>query len=248
MAVKIAKLFKDYNFQKLTQEARLLYIYLVSNPSLTTIGVFSPDVRVAALESGLSKDKFREASKILLDNGYIHVKKYEDLIYFIIPRHFDTIPNSDATARKVVKLLSKLPDELVTFLDILGIKSDAKVVTFTKPSPEEVTQYAMSIGYQINGQEFVDYYDEVSGSKAYWVDGRGKMIRDWKSKLKRVWCKDDRKMKAIKGAPKGYEYFHVMKDGKAIYPDSWKEGKPWSKDFVSNKVLKREFEELKSTY
>lgn len=245
MAVKIAKLFKDYNFQKLTQEARLLYIYLVSNPSLSTIGVFSPDIRVAALEAGLNKESFRGATQELTMKGFIHVKKYEDLIYFIIPRHFDTIPNSDATARKVVKLLAKLPDEFVTFLDSLGIKAGAKVVTFTKPSAEEVTQYAMSIGYMINGQEFVDYYDEVSGSKAYWVDGRGKMIRDWKSKLKRVWCKDDRKMKAVKGAPKGYEFFHVIKDGKAIYPDSWKDGKPWSKSISTNILLKREYEERK---
>ncbi len=71
------------------------------------------------------------------------------------------------------------------------------------------------------------------------------MIRDWKSKLKRVWCKDDRKMKAVKGAPKGYEFFHVIKDGKAIYPDSWKDGKPWSKSISTNILLKREYEERK---
>lgn len=246
MAVKVAKLFKDYNFQKLSQEARLLYIYLVTNPQLNTLGVFSPDIRVVALEVGIDKDQLRAASRELIVNDHIHVKKYGDLIYYIIPKHFDTIPNSDTTARKVVKLLSQLPDKFIEFLETLGIKAGAKVITFIKPTAQEVTDLAMSLGYDISGKDFVEFYDGVSGSKDYWVDGRGKRVRDWKSKLKKVWCKEDRKLKEVKGSPKGFEYFHITKDGASFYPDGWRSGKPWSKNFTIDILLKREYEKRKT--
>ena len=245
MAVKIAKLFKDYSFQKLSQEARLLYIYLISNPSLNTIGVFSPDIRVVALEVGITKDQLRSATRELITTNYVHVKEYEGVIYYIIPKHFDTIPNSDRTALKVSKIISTLPKSFVEFLGKLGIKSEAKLITFIKPTPEEVTQYAMSLGHNVSGKEFVDFYDSKSGTKTYWVDGRNKMVRDWKLKLSKVWCRDENKLTAVPNAPKGFEYFHIVKEDTAHYPDGWRGGKPWSKNFTIDILLKREYESVK---
>lgn len=245
MAVKIAKLFKDYKFQELSQTARLLYIYLTTNPNLSTVGVFSPDIRVVALEVGITKEELRKATSELIDAGYIYVKKFDELIYFIVPAHFGTIPSSDATARRVTKLLSQLPDDFVKFLESINITPHIKVVEFNKPTAEEVTQYAMSIGFKIDGKAFVEYYDEVSGGKDYWVDGRNKRIKDWKSKLKKVWCKPDRELKKMFDAPKGYEYFHVMKDDVAYYPDGWRNGKPWSKSLTIDILLKLEYENSK---
>lgn len=41
------------------------------------------------------------------------------------------------------------------------------------PSPEQVTAYALSIGYSIEGQEFCDFYESKG-----WVVGKAKM-KDW---------------------------------------------------------------------
>lgn len=245
MAVKVAKLFKDYNFQKLSQDARLLYIYLVTNPNLSTIGVFSPDTRVVALEVGLTKEELRAASLELMADKYIYVKKYEEIIYFVVPAHFGTIPNSDTSTRKAKKLLSELPQEFTDFLESIDITPQRKVIEFIKPTAEEVTKLAMELGYKIDGKQFVEYYDGVSGSRDYWVDGKGKRIRDWKAKLKKVWCKADRKLQEVPNAPKGFEYFHVMKDDVAYYPDGWRNGKPWSKSLTIDILLKREYENSK---
>lgn len=245
MAVKISKLFKDYNFQKLSQTARLLYIYLTTNAQLNTLGVFSPDIRVVALEVGITKDELRVATRELIKSGYVYVKEFNTLIYYIVPSHFGTLANSEATSRKVAKLLSQLPEEFVVFLKSLNITPQMKVVDFNKPTAEEVTKYAMSIGFNLNGKTFVDYYDSVSDNKDYWVDGRNKRIKDWKAKVKKVWCKPEMELKKVPNAPKGFEYFHVMKDDVAYYPDGWRNEKPWSKSLTVDILLKREYEKSK---
>jgi hypothetical protein len=56
---------------------------------------------------------------------------------------------------------------------------------FIKPSPEEVTEYAKSIGFALNGSQFCDYY-EANG----WKVGRNAMkswqaaVRTWKQRNK----------------------------------------------------------------
>lgn len=244
MAVNIAKLFRDVKFSQLPDKAKILYIYLATNPDLNKVGVFSPNIPVVQLESGLKEGELRHYSRILINVGKLHVKEFEGIVYFIIPDYFNTVPKSEASVNRVNKALKALPKGLVDFLDSIGINTSSKVRTFVKPTAEEVSNYAMSLGYLINGKDFVDYYQGQSdryGKKDIWVDTRGKQVSDWKGKLRKVWCKEDRKLQTIKGAPKGYEHFYIVQDGNVVQPESWRDGKPHHKLISYDIALKKEF-------
>ena len=248
MPVKIAKLFKNSWFQSQLEITRLLYIYLATSPDLNSVGVFSPNLEVACLELNCPMDILRHATQRLVDKKYIYVKKFDDIVYFIIPAHFNSLPKSEATITKVNKELKSLPEGLVKFLEEKGITVNSKVKVLEKPSVEEVVKYGLSFGYLINGKDFIDYYEEQSkryGKKGIWVDSRGKQVRDWKAKLRKIWFKDENKIKTCSDAPKGYESFHVIKEGTVITPEGWRGGKPYHKSISIDILLKREYEQLK---
>lgn len=49
-----------------------------------------------------------------------------------------------------------------------------------KPTPQEVTEYALSIGFKLDGQQFCDYYESKG-----WLVGKTPM-KVWKAAV-RVW-------------------------------------------------------------
>jgi hypothetical protein len=245
MAVKISKLFGDTWFQAQSPITKLLYIYLISNPNLNTVGVLSPNLQVVGLETGFTLDELREATKVLVQKKYLYVEKFDDVVYFIIPSHFSSIPKSESSVMKVQKVLQSLPEGLVTFLKSVGITINSKVREFVKPTPEQVTEYCLSLGYVINGKDFVSYYEGQSdryGKKGIWVDTRGTQVRDWKAKARRVWCKEENKLKVFKDAPKGFETFFVLGDSDEVQqPDGWRNGKPFHKSIGIDIALKKEY-------
>lgn len=249
MSVKISKLWKDSGFQKLPDATKLLYLYLVTNPDLNMVGVFSPNLEILCIELGITMDSLRESTKILQDSKKVYVKSYGNLIYFVVPEHFNSIPKSESTVSRVNKVFNSLPDEMVIFLDSIGISINSKVREFKRPSPEEIMEYGLSLGHLIQPEVFIGFYEEQSvryGKKDIWVDGRGTEVRDWKAKLRKVWLKEDNKIKTFKDAPKGYESFHIIENGAVVTPDGWKNGKPWSKGLTSDIMLKREYERRKT--
>ena len=105
----------------------------------------------------------------------------------------------------------------------------------------------MSQGYSIDASYFINYYDNEAKRRnrvGVWINGRGKVVRDWKATLRNVWFRDENKLKECKGAPKGFEYMYVESGGKMITPDGWKDGKPFCKDFLKSKTLLRHYNEL----
>jgi hypothetical protein len=244
MSIKVGKLWGNRKFQELTPESKLLYLYLVTNPNLNTVGVFCPNLDVVCLELSISMDQLRTFSQELRGKSYCHIMKAKGLVYYIMPDHFNTLPKSQSSIKKIQNDLDFLPDEVSTFLESIGIKAGAKVVEFKKPTAEEVSTYAMSLGHNVNGEDFVSYYDlkAQEHGKSHWVDGRGTQVKSWKSKLSRVWCKDENKVTAVVGAPKGYEYFNIKISGKIVYPDGWRNGKPYSKNLAVDINLKKEYE------
>jgi len=53
---------------------------------------------------------------------------------------------------------------------------------FKKPTAQQVTKYARSIGYELDGQVFIDFYESKG-----WLIGKNKM-KDWKATV-RTWKK-----------------------------------------------------------
>jgi len=245
MPVKISRLFKDSRFLNLSERTRLLYIYLATNPNLEVVGVLCPNLKVITAEVGCTMEQLRESTKSLMTNKYIYVKEYDNNIYFILPDHFNTVPKSESSVLKVQKSLSSLPTALVKFLKTIGICVKSKIKVFTEPTVDEVSKYALSQGYLLNGEDFINYYQQQSeryGKKGVWVDSRGKQINDWKAKLRRIWCKDENKLKPIKDAPKGFEFFYVIKDSKIVQPEGWRGGKPYASSLSMDLLLKKEYD------
>lgn len=57
---------------------------------------------------------------------------------------------------------------------------------FIKPSAQEVTEYAKSINYTLNGNQFIDFYESKD-----WFIGKNKM-KDWKASV-RTWRNNELK-------------------------------------------------------
>jgi hypothetical protein len=247
MAVKISKLWGNNTFNNLTNNSKLFYIYLVTNPSISSVGVLSINLPVASAQVGLTIEELRSSTKELISNGYLYVKQYNNNIYFITPEHFNTLSKSDSAVMRVTKDLDALPAKLREFLDSIHINILGSIVKFVKPTEKEVLDYAMSQGYSIDASYFINYYDNEAKRRnrvGVWINGRGKVVRDWKATLRNVWFRDENKLKECKGAPKGFEYMYVESGGKMITPDGWKDGKPFCKDFLKSKTLLRHYNEL----
>lgn len=75
---------------------------------------------------------------------------------------------------------------------------------FTKPTPEEITLYAKSISFELNGQVFYDFYESKG-----WKIGKNSM-KNWQAAV-RTWKNTDRREK-----PKAFENIGVTDDG---FPD-----------------------------
>jgi len=245
--VKISRLWGDANFSNLPNNSKLLYIYLITNPSINSAGVLALDINLVSVQLNMELDVLRSQTKELMDIDYVLVKEVRGVIYFIIPQHFHSLPKSDSVILKLQREIKTLPEEIKIILKEVGIESSRKVVEFTKPTEDEVLEYAMEQGYIISASTFINYYEDQAkkrGRKDVWINGRGKVVKDWKATLKKIWFKEENKLTEVKGAPKGYEHFYANYEGKIIIPDGWKEGKPYSKNFLHSRELNKVFNKL----
>ena len=249
MAVQISKLWGDNKFNNLTNNSKLFYIYMITNPSLNSVGVLSINLSVAEAQLRLPLEEIRISTKELVAEGYIYVKKYNSNVYFITPAHFNTLSKSDSVVMRVTKDLDNLPEGLRAFLDSIHINVSSRVVKFVKPNKKEVLDYTMAQGYTINAEFFINYYENEAkrrGREDVWLNSRGKVVKDWRATLRNVWFKEENKLKETKGAPKGFEYFYVEIEGQMITPDGWRDNKPFCKDFLKSKVLLKQYNKLSS--
>jgi hypothetical protein len=245
--VDIRRLWNNGKFQQLSVNAKLIYVYLSNNSGLNTVGVVCLSPESASQTIGMDIDSYRSAVKELVDTNYIFVKAYDGLIYFIVPAHFSTLATNDNTIEKIKSDLASLPSKLKTYLASIGIAAEKKYKKFNKPTVQEIEQVGMEFGYAVNGKDFFDYYENISkeqGKTVFWVDSNGTQIKDWKMKLKRVWCRPQNKLQKRDNAPKGFEFFFVNIDGKTYFPETWKDGEPRSKDFTIQRALQKKYEQV----
>lgn len=62
--------------------------------------------------------------------------------------------------------------------------------SFNPPTVEEIKNYTLEKGYNINADKVFAYYNESN-----WVDSKGNKVKNWKQKVLSVWCKDENKIK-----------------------------------------------------
>lgn len=246
MSIKLNKLWGSSKFINMSVHSKYLYIYLTSHNTINTLGVLSLPLNLISYETGLTIDELRTSTKELIDENYIYVVNDNKDLYWIIPSHFSTVGNSDSTIEKIKSDMKSLPKKVVDFLEKIGISANKKKKKFDKPTPDEIQKYGFSMGYFVDGETFYNFYqNNPKSDDNFWYDSRGKLVLDWKAKLRKVWFKEDRKIRLPKDAPSGYEYFYVMEGEKAVFPTKWENGKPYGYDFTTTKKLQSAFKKQK---
>ena len=242
--IKIGRLWGNVRFSPLSNNSKLLYIYLATSPYINSVGVISPNTDVIKGQLGISLDELRECSKELVTSKLVVIKKFDEVVYFIVTDHFNSLPKSDSVTNKSTREIGELPRGLQDLLKAMGIEPSSKVIKFVKPTEKEVIEYAISQGYKVDAKTFIDYYENQAkfrGREGIWMNSKGKVVRDWKATLKKIWLKDDQKLVACKGAPKGFEFLYIDDGGKMVTPDGWRNGKPYCKNFLHNKQMLKQF-------
>lgn len=242
--VNITKLWDNAAFNKLSKNSKLLYIYLISNVSINSVGVIILNINAGLERLIMTLEELRDSTKELIDNKYIIVKKI-DIIYVVVIDHYKTVSKTEQNIEKIRRDFDLLPSDIQDILLNLKINPNTLHVSFKIPSQQEVEEYALSLGYYVNGKEFINFYSETAvrfGRPKQWVDSKGKIVRDWKGKLRKVWCKDKNKIPYHAEAPKGFEHFHIVVDGEMKTPDKWINNRPFSSDFLVNKELNKEYD------
>jgi len=238
--VKISKLWGDAIFNGLSPHAKLLYIYLCSQSTISTLGVIR--INPSKILGDLSTDlKVPEIIYNLIINDFIiEIVESEDYHTFLILNHFKSLAKSKANIRKAVDEGKEAKGELQSILRGFFIKEDFEGNEFKPPTPEQVTEHALSKGYTVNGKKFCEYYGDND-----WYNKNNKKVRNWKATLERVWCREENKLVLVEGSPKGYEYFYVeIESGERISPESWKDGKPNHSNFLYTELLTNKFNGL----
>lgn len=237
--VNVGKLWGDARFAWLDPHSKLLYLYLISQPSISTLGVLEIDREKIDIDLKLKGSEFVgfAIEELRGQEFLIHIEE-ERFDVFIIKKHFLSLSKSKLNIRKAIdegksSRYQKQLRELYTPDDF------KPPLSFTPPTPEEATNYALTLGYVVNGHTFVDYYASND-----WYNKNNKKVRSWRLTLERVWCREENKLTFVDGAPSGYDYFHITLDnGDRVSPEGWRNGIPTHGNYLHEELLIQEFNE-----
>jgi hypothetical protein len=225
-------------FKPCSPHEKLTYLYCLTRPGINKLGLFFDDPEHMAKEIGLSMEQFNTAMYSLLNSGEIDITIHKKLVWFWVKDLTHSYPKSGPGYNKAVREFEEMPQEIRDWIKPelpFPLQSDRE---FVPPTAEQATAFAVSMGYMVDGQEFVDYYANNN-----WKNSRGKPVKDWKSTLRNVWCRPERKIPPNPGAPKGSEFFHVMVDGSPLFPKKWRNGLPFGDSIVEDKLLQKGYEQ-----
>jgi len=237
--VKLGKLWGDAKFASLSPISKLLYSYLISQPSITTLGVLVLDLERVNLDLKLEDIYAVEGSLKQLES-YEYIKYFysdEGICTIVVVDHYKSLAKSKANIRKGLDEGKASKGEVKEILLDLFTKADFQNDSFVPPTAQEVADYALSLGFLVNGKTFTEYYGDND-----WYNKNNKKVRNWKATLRKVWCRDENKLETVEGAPKGFEYFFVeIEEGVRIYPQSWNNGLPSHSNHIYAQYLIDEY-------
>lgn len=241
--IKASKLWDKAEFKRLSNDAKLLYLRLTNSKEVSILGTFLFLPEELALMYPNKMKELRPAAQQLSDEGLIKFIKGNGEVYAYICKHFSTIIKSPTLKKRVTSTLESLPETVRNeVLEDLGDVT-TKFVDWKEPTPDEITSFAMTRGHVLDGKKVFDYYSKAKDSNGRWRDSRGTLVHDWKRKVATVWCRDENKIKEVKGAPKGFESFHIKEDGKVITPNRWIGGIPRGASMSIDIKLKKAYDQ-----
>ena len=236
--VKIGKLWGDARFSSLSPISKLLYCYLSTQPSISTLGVVELNTDITVNLLGISYKDYKTSKDQLESNIFIKfIRRDSSWDTIVVIGHYKSLPKSKLHIRKAIDEGSKADPKLKKIFKSVFTKNDFEDSSFKPPTPTEVKEYALSLGHMVNGDGFCEYYGDND-----WYDKNNKKVRNWKAKIRKVWCRDNNKLQSVDGAPKGYEHFFIdVENGDRVFPESWREDKPTHSNFIYAELLLGEF-------
>ena len=109
--------------QELDPSEKLLYIYLLTNPLTNIAGIMELTVKRICFDTGFNPDtvthilrKFEEAKKVFKKDNYIIIRNF--------PKHQQL--KSENVIKGIAAILSKLPDDLLCYLEEIDYQFDIK--------------------------------------------------------------------------------------------------------------------------
>ena len=197
--------FTDVNTAHLWEYIRLRVNYEPSRFRGIEIrrGEMLESMATIAARTGMSVQSVRTAISHLKSTGEITCKstRYGMLICAVKYAFFQGVANeaNTQTARKKTLPLTQKQQgsnkEVTTYKEDKEEKEEKEnkevvVGKPTPPTPDQVRDYAKSIGYEIDAEYFCDYYAECG-----WAKKNGQPITDWKATI-RNWKRNERKADA----------------------------------------------------
>lgn len=241
MAISVTRIWRAGTFQQLSHNAKLCYIYLITSPGVNSLGLLNTTPESIGFDLKLDDQELRAAVRELIPK-LIETFVVEGQVYFYIHGHFSTLARSITVSKKAKKEFKELPEAVVEEMERRHLIPDIEQHTeFKPPSVEEIEQYGVSQGHLLDGKFITQFYEgkaKLFRKSTGWYDSRGKEIRDWKAKIRNVWCKDENKIEECKEAPKGFSHF-IVKDvgGRLVAPKSWRDGLPYSNNGIADDML-----------
>ena len=243
--VKVGKLWGDAKFASLSPNSKLLYCYLISQPNISTLGVLDLDLERINIDLKIeSIDKLQYPFSELDANSYIdYFMSSDKIVTVLVLGHYPSLSKSKLNMRKGLEEGQCSEGKIKEMLLKVFTPADFKNDSFVPPTPSEVAEYALTLGYLVNGKAFCDWYGEND-----WYDKNNKLVRNWKSKVSKVWCRETNKLETAEGAPKGFEYFFVeIEDGHKVFPTAWVHDLPSHNNHIYAQYLIDEYNEQTSS-
>lgn len=194
------ELFNDSWFMKLSKDAKILWIYLITR--CNHAGIIEINEQLLKIQTGIKS--YLTVSK-QLGNRIVTVREQYIFIPKFIYYQYPNFPNSKAKAQEsAIEILKKfklyangkltVKEELVNCYNNGNDKDnnnnkDKKI--FNPPKINEVIDYFKEKGYtEQSAIRAFEYYDTAN-----WQDSSGKKVKNWKQKMIAVWFKDENKIK-----------------------------------------------------
>lgn len=163
--------------RKLSPELKLAFAYILD--TCDRAGYWQVDLDKLKFDLGIdiTEDDLVKIKDFEIKDGWLIVK---DFISFQYPKG---LSDQNRAHIGVIEQLSKMKTRLRGIKDPMDKDKNKdngkdKRTGFVPPSPEEVTVYSKEIDYPIDGEAWVDSYQQKG-----WMCGKSKM-KDWKSAIR----------------------------------------------------------------
>jgi hypothetical protein len=100
---------EDDWFQSLPTDARLLFIYLFTNPSASIAGIYRLPLRTIEFESGIPTDRIKE---LLAEFARVNKVHYDSGVVWVVRMRENQLPGkiSDQVRKRLTKDIASIPD------------------------------------------------------------------------------------------------------------------------------------------